>query len=170
MGIFGKLFGKKESTQDPPGVGLRLMALTTPVNKLGFTSDNDFPNVYGVLTDWNIGEVTATVMSMRDGTASLYTTSTFGVIGGQGHDNVRHAAVQHVQLAEQFNKHGKIVTDFPYPKSGQVNFYILTYDGVRLHIVNESAIDQGTDPEYSLFASAQDVLTNLRLITEKENA
>ena len=62
----------KESTkpEESPGVALRQMALTTPVDKLDFSPDADFPTVYGVLTEWDIDGVTATVMSMRDGTAS----------------------------------------------------------------------------------------------------
>jgi len=154
--------------QNSPGVGLRQMVLTTPASTLGFSSGDDFPNVYGVLTDWDIGGVTATIMSMRDGTASLYTTSTFGIIGGQEHESVRQAAVHYVKVAEQFAKSGKVVTDFAYPKSGQVFYYLLTYGGVRQVIANEATIKRGSDPTRPLFAAAQDVLTELRLITEKE--
>lgn len=157
-------------SKESPGVGLRQMALTTPPSKLGFTADNDFPTVYGVLTEWDIDGVSATVMSMRDGTASLYTTSTFGIIGGQGHESVRQAAARYVKIAEQFAKSGKPVTEFAYPKSGQVFYYFLTYDGVRLAVGNEAAIERGSDATRPLFAAAQDVLTELRLITEKENA
>lgn len=156
--------------QESPGVGLRRMVLSTPVSKLGFSSDSDFPTVYGVLTDWDLGDVTATVMSMRDGTASLYTTSTFGIIGGQGHKRVLKAAVRYVKLAERYVDSSKPVTDFPHPKSGQVYFYILTYNGVRLCIGDKPAIESGSDPTRPLFAAAQDVLTELRLITEKERA
>jgi hypothetical protein len=159
----------EESTQpeESPGVGLRQMVLTTPVEKLGFAEDDQFPTVYGVLTEWDIDGVTATVMSMRDGTASLYTTSTFGIIGGQGHERVRQAAARYVKTAEQFAKSGKPVADFAYPKSGQVFYYLLTYDGVQLVIGDEAAIERGPDPTRSLFAAAQDVLTELRLTTEK---
>jgi len=77
-----------------PGVALRRMALSTPADNLGFKTDADFPIVYGVLTDWDIGGSVATIMSMRDGTASLYTTSEFGVIGGHSHERVRQAALR----------------------------------------------------------------------------
>lgn len=120
--------------------------------------------------DWNIGGVTATVMAMRDGTASLYTTSTFGIIGGQGHENVRKVAVRYVKLAEQYVDSAKPVTKFPYPKNVQVYFYILTYNGVRFCVGEEAAIERDLDPTRPLFAAAQDVLTELRLITEEKNA
>ena len=156
--------------EESPGVGLRQMVLTTPASKLGFTSDGDFPTVYGVLTEWDIDGITATVMSMRDGTASLYTTSTFGIIGGHGHDSVRQVVVRYVKMAEQFAESSNPATEFAYPKSDQVFYYLLTYDGVRQIIGNKAAIERGSDPTRSLFAAAQDVLTELRLITEKEDA
>jgi hypothetical protein len=146
------------------------MVLTTPVSKLKFSSDSYFPTVYGVLTDWDIGAVVVTIMAMRDGTASLYTTSTFAVIGAHGHENIRKAAVRYVKLAEQYIDSSKAVTDFPYPKSNQVYFYILTYDGVRLCVGDELAIELGSDPTRHLFAAAQNVLTELRVITDKEEA
>jgi hypothetical protein len=158
---------KTTQPQKSPGVGLRQMVLTTPADKLGFTADEDFPTVYGVLCEWDIDGVTATVMSMRDGTTSLYTTSTFGIIGGHGRERVRQAALRYVKTAEQFVKSARPVTDFPYPKSGQVFYYLLTYNGVQLVIGDESTIERGSDPTLPLFAAAQNVLTELRLATEE---
>jgi hypothetical protein len=164
------LRAEASSSEESPGVSLRRMTLTSPPEELGFTADADFPTVYGVLTDWDIGGVTATVMSMRDGTASLYTTSTFGVIGSGAYESVRRAATRYVKVAERFAESGKPITEFDYPKSGQVFYYILTYDGVRLVVADERAIRSGSDPTRRLFAAAQDVLTELRLIDEKEDA
>ena len=159
---------KSRQAEESPGVGLRRMVLTTPVEELGFTADEEFPTVYGVLTEWDIGDVTVTIMSLRDGTASLYTTSTFGIIGGQGHENVRQAAMHYVKTAEKFDKSGRLVTEFAYPKSGQVFYYLLTYNGVRLVVGEEAAIARGSDHTLPLFGAAQHVMTELRLITEKE--
>jgi hypothetical protein len=159
---------KSRQAEELPGVALRRMVLTTPVEDLGFTADEEFPTVYGVLTEWDIDGVTVTIMSLRDGTASLYTTSTFGIIGGEGRESVRHAALGYVKTAEQFGKSGKPVTEFAYPKNGQVFYYLLTYNGVRLVVGEETAIGRGSDPTLPLFGAAQDVMTELRLITEKE--
>ncbi|MCD4780790.1 MAG: hypothetical protein K8S27_09630 [Candidatus Omnitrophica bacterium] len=154
---------------DSPGVGLRRLLLTTPPGELEFSSDENFSQVYGVLTDWDIGGVKATVMSLRDGTASLYTTSTFGIIGGQGYKRVRKTALRYVFLAGQFVESSRPVNNFAYPESGQVYFYLLTYDGVRLCVGDEAAIKRGTDPLRDLFAAAQNVLTELRGVTEQAN-
>jgi hypothetical protein len=154
-------------SEESPGVQLRQMVLTTPISELGFTSDDDFPTVYGVLTEWDIEGVTATVMSLRDGTASLYTTSTFGIIGGHGHESVLQAAARYVTVAGQFVASGKPVTEFAYPKSGQVFYYLLTYEGVRQVVGNEAAIEGDSDPTSPLFGAAQDVLSELRLVADK---
>ena len=159
---------KGNAPAESAGVELRRLALATPPSKMGFVSDSAFPTVYGVLTDWDVGGA-VTIMSMRDGTASLYTTSKFGIIGGHGHDRVREAAVRYVKLADQYAKSSRGVTDFAYPKSGQVFFYLLTYDGVRLCVGNEDGIKRGSDPTAPLFAAAQEVLTELRRVTEERN-
>lgn len=155
-----------KSPEEAPGVCLRQMVLTTPVQDLGFAADDDFPTVYGVLTEWDLDGIKVTVMSMRDGTASLYTTSNFGIVGGQAHERVRQSALRYVKTAEQFAKAGKPVTEFAYPKSGQVFYYLLTYDGVRLAIGDQAAIERGPGPTFPLFAAAQEVLSELRMITE----
>lgn len=146
------------------------MALTTSPERLGFKPEKDYPKVYGVLTDWNMGDVTVSILALKDGAASLYTTSTFGVIGGEGHDAVRQAAERCVKMAGPHYDDGKAVADFAYPKKNQVYFYLLTYDGVRLCIGDVEEIDRGTDRTASLFGAAQDVLTQLRLATEKKTS
>ena len=149
------------------GKGLRMLALSTPASRFGFTPNEEYPRVFGVLTDWNIGDHTASILATRGGTASLYTTSTFGIIGGEGHEAVRIAAEKCAIIADRFYEISRPVTEFPYPNQESVYFYLLTYDGVRLFEGNMEEIDRGTDQALPLFAAAQDVLTELRLVTEK---
>jgi hypothetical protein len=158
----------KEQT-DPrvTGKALRIMALNTSPKDLGFFPDQDYPKVYGILMDWRVGEETASILAMRDGTASLYTTSTFGVLGGRKHEKVRRAAEQCTKIANQFLDRSTPTVNFAYPKEGEVFFYLLTYEEVRVCIGYEKAINQGNDQTRPLFAAAQNVLTELRLVTEQ---
>lgn len=50
--------------------------------------------------DWPLGTNIISVYGSSSGDASIYTTSTFGVIGGIGHEAVRNAAHQFVKVAE----------------------------------------------------------------------
>jgi hypothetical protein len=63
----------------------------------------EFPHVDGVLMDWPISQPIATVFSASIGAASLYTTVSFGIIGGEGHETVRTAAISFVQLRTAFD-------------------------------------------------------------------
>jgi hypothetical protein len=158
---------KEQTDPKDTGKALRLMALESSPKDLGFSPDQDYPKVYGILMDWRVGEDTASILAMRDGTASLYTTSTFGVLGGQKHENVRRAAEQCTRIADQFLDKSTAAVNFSYPKEGEVFFYLLTYEEVRLCIGNEKAIHQSNDPTRPLFAAAQNLLTQLRLATEE---
>lgn len=109
---------------------LRMQTLTTPASELGVEKSFEFPSVYGVLLEFAIGEDTATIVSLSDGNASLYTTSTFGVVGGFAHDNVRTAAIAFVKAAGEICDDAKPTTDYPYPNSNRVHFYLLTHSGV----------------------------------------
>ncbi|HZL77778.1 MAG TPA: hypothetical protein VFC17_02925, partial [Candidatus Limnocylindrales bacterium] len=83
------------------GQGLRKMMLTSSPEKLGIKLFEAFPKIYGVLMDWPTGHGNvASVISLCDGNASLYTNGTFGVIGGIGNENVRKCAVEFVTMAE----------------------------------------------------------------------
>jgi hypothetical protein len=97
MGFLSFLFGTNSNAQSAAqqrnstnaGHDLRLMMLTTPPARTGGKPTEAFPRVYGILMDWPISGQTATVFSTSSGAASLYTTSTFGIIDGEGHESVR---------------------------------------------------------------------------------
>jgi hypothetical protein len=142
------------------------MALTAPHGEMGVKPSKEFPKVYGVLMDWPLGEQTATVFSLCDGTASLYTTSTFGIIGGAGHASVRAAAARFVNAAARHYDTGMPTKVYPYSRSGRALFYLLCFDGVRMIEVDESALRTGKDKYSDLWSEGQRVLAELRLTTE----
>jgi hypothetical protein len=82
---------------------LRTKILTTPLEKLKLSPSVEAPFVHTVLMDWPMDEETmVTVYASLTGDASLYTNSTFGVIGGIGHANIRSSAAQVVKAAQSF--------------------------------------------------------------------
>jgi len=154
------------SSPESAGVGLRQMVLTATADDLGFAPDADYPVVFGVLIDVPPADQVATILALRDGTASLYTTADFEILGGQAHESVRRAGEICVKTAGGHVRSGEVVAEYPYPSGGQVFYYLLTYDGVRRLVGDEPALGQGTDPTLELFSAAQDVLTELRSVTE----
>jgi hypothetical protein len=120
------------------------------------------------VVDWPIGDQTATVVSLSDGNASLYTTSTFGVIGGIGHETVRAAAKRFVQIANHYFGDAMPTVDYPYPAPGRVKFYLLTFEGVKVIDADFASICTMKDKYSSLFGEGQNVLTQLRQVTENK--
>jgi hypothetical protein len=175
MGILSFLFGKSAtraqgaSGKNPADAGrdLRKMMLATPAEKFGAKPSSEFPRIYGVLMDWPIGDEIATVFSTSTGAASLYTTSTFGIIGGEGHASVRTAAIEFVRAADRLYDDATPTTAYPYPAANRVKFYLLTYKGVRVLDTYLAAIEKHTSRYVEYFGLAQAVLTELRHVTEK---
>jgi hypothetical protein len=176
MGLFSFLFGspsKAQSSRNRRRIPQMLaalcaqMMLATPPAKTGEKPTKEFPRVYGVLMDWPIGDQTATIFSSSTGAASLYTTSTFGIIGGEGHETVRTAAINFVRAADRLFDSTKPTTEYPYPAADRVRFYLLTFDGVRVLDTDFASIESRTSKYAEFFGLGQAVLTELRLVTEK---
>lgn len=176
MGLLSFLFGSESKAQKPTGKedpknagrDLRRMVLTTPASEMAEKPSKDFPRVYGILMDFPIGDDTATILSSSTGAASLYTTSTFGIIGGEAHEKVREAAIKFVRAADQLYEESKPTKDFSYAKGEKVRFYLLTYGGVRLLETDMGSIENGKSRYGQYFDLGQQVLTELRLITEEK--
>jgi hypothetical protein len=152
------------------GTRLRQLFLSTTCADLSMAPSADFPRVFGVAMDWRVGpDHIATVISAKDGSASVYTNSTFGILGGIGHEQVRAAAQAFVRTAEQFVDGATPVSAFPYPDPRKVYFYILTYDGVRF-MGAEADKASGVAGSYaSLFYAGHAVLTELRnIVVQRE--
>jgi hypothetical protein len=147
---------------------LRLMMLTTPPSQLGIKPTGESPRVAGVLMDWPLGEHTATIVAMSDGNASLYTTSTFGVVGGVEHESVRVAAKRFAKAAERFHNEAAPTTDYSYPERERVRFYFVTFQGVRVIDTDMASMRARSGRYVDLFALGQAVVTELRIVTEKK--
>jgi len=149
--------------------GLREMMLTNSATKLGIQKSDDFPRVYGVLMDWPLGDGNIiSVVGLCDGNASLYTTSTFGIIGGFGHETVRQAAKKFVKLADSFYTDSVPATDHSYPTGNNVKFYLVTFEGLRVIDSDMDTITSRKTKLTELFNEGQNLLTELRLCMDKK--
>lgn len=147
--------------------GLREMMLTTSADKLGIQRSDDFPRTYGALMDWPLGDGNiVSVVGLCDGNASLYTTSTFGVIGGVGHESVRKAAANFVRVADKFYADSVPTTDHAFPNGSRVKFFLVTFDGLRVIEENFDLVANGKSKFSELFNEAQRLVTELRLVAD----
>ena len=108
------------------------------------------------------------MVSLSDGTASLYTTSTFGIIGGAGHASIITAAQRFVKVADRYYSDTIATTTQPYPGKDKIRFYLLAFDGLRTVETDAAPVDSGSGKFSPLFDAGQDVLTELRKVTENQ--
>jgi hypothetical protein len=149
---------------------LRLGALKKKAPEFGLPPSLDNGAVYCVVVDWPVDDQIVSVVSLSDGNASLYTTSTFGIIGGFAHERVRAAAIRLVEAGDALRRNATPTTDYSYPKPNKIRFYMVTYGGVRVIDADRASVEGGSDKTSELFARAQDVITELRLTRPRQGS
>ncbi len=152
--------GVKYDTGENAGRELRLKMLNLQASELSLTPDNEYPKVFGLLMDWPLDDQVVTVVALRTGDASIYTTFKFGMIGGQAHPTIAAAAKDAARLIQQFYNEAKPVTEFPYPGKGHMYFYLLGYDGVRM--IDQDAALPSARKYVELSNACQRVITEYR--------
>lgn len=154
---------EKLDYQDPIALmaELRMRLLTEPASHFGIRPSKAFPSAYGVLMDWSLGDMTATVAALSNGRAALYTTSSFGIPGGDV-AKVRPLALSFVLMASKLFGDALPARTFRLPESGTVRFFLLGFDGVRLLEADEASLETGYHPLVPLFNKAHDLFSALR--------
>lgn len=159
----------EKKNREDAGRDLRKLFLTTPPAQVGVQPTPDYPRVCGIAMDWPIGEHIATVVSLSDGSASIYTTGTFGVIGGIGHESVRAAAKRLVKEADSYYDDSVATEDLSCPALDRVKFFLVTFAGLRVIDADLSSVTSRRSKYSGLFASAQEVITQLRQAGERKS-
>jgi hypothetical protein len=124
--------------------------------------------VAAVLMDWPIEEATVTVLASSVGDASVYTTGSFGILGGIGHENARKAALSFIECAKKHLRVALPTTDFSYPDRQHVRFFFVTDSGVRILQFAATDVQKTGTEAYDLYAHGQAVLTEMRQITQEQ--
>ena len=109
-----------------------------------------------------------TLVSLVDGTTSLYWGSGGGIIGGGGHESVRNASKKFINLAEQNYSKLTPTRAFPFPDIGRVKFYILTYGGIFTADLDENELGLGKHEFSELFYAGHEVIGELRQLQERK--
>jgi hypothetical protein len=112
---------------------MRERFLTQPPAEWKMEPTPENPNVYGVLMEWEMeGEGAITVAAFCEGSASVYTTTGIAMIGGHTDQVVRREARALIEAAGELYDKASPVTEFPFPEENRLQFYLLTFQGVRV--------------------------------------
>jgi len=147
------------SPQDGPMKQLRDKLLTSSAKEVGLSGKDAKAKVWGVLMEIALPNGVATLVSVRDGTASLYTSTGGGILGGY---SAQKEAKRFVAEAEKHLASMKPTKSFPYPEVGRIKFYVLTPNGVYTAEAGENEVQDAGHSLFPLFTAANEVLTALR--------
>lgn len=139
-----------------------LLASSSPED-LGLSGEDAKAKVWGVMMEVSFPTGPVTLISLRDGTASLY-TNTGGIMGGY---SAKTEAKRFVAEAEKHLANMKREKSFPYPEVGRMKFYALTPGGVYTAETDEDEVVHGRNALAPLFVAGNDVLTALRIANQR---
>jgi len=148
-------------------IGLRDQAFRASAKNIGIkvTSASE---PWGVIMEIGFPEAAVTLVSLKDGTASLYFANGGGVIGGGEHKSVSENAKNFVTISNDFFSLMNKTVDYPLPEIGKVRFYILTESGIfASKSIDAKELGEGSDRLSGLFYLGHEVITALRKIDEK---
>ena len=157
--------GKREENDTPADVyvGLRSQLLTLDPASVGLQPSDDLPTLWGALMEMGFPEGAATIVSLVDGTTSMYTSTGGGVIGGGQHETVAVMSLRFLAEAERTTEGLTDPSGDPdLPPHGTVSFVLLGYSGMRTGLANEDELASMQHPLSRLYAAGQDVITALR--------
>ncbi|SHH85601.1 hypothetical protein SAMN04488109_5608 [Chryseolinea serpens] len=162
------LFVKKNppaaAPQNNPYKDLRGQIFSVTPEQIGLAHAGD-EKPYAIVMDMGMAEGTATLVSIIDGNASMYLSSGGGVIGGYAHENVRNAAIDFVNMGQDYIGKMVSVDSFPLPKADYVRFYILTNKAKYSIEEDIGKIENGKSDWGPLFFEGNNVITALRMTT-----
>jgi hypothetical protein len=139
---FSELFKKAEKAVEPTEVydGLRNQILSLRPSNAGIKPSSEIPNIWGVLMEIGYPQAVVTLVSLADGTTSLYFSNGGKRIDGGQHARVSQASKSFVTITENYYAQMTLTETFPLPTIGRVKFYVLTYSGIYTIDVDEYEI------------------------------
>jgi len=163
--ILGEQEGPSESSRKVARIytDLRGAIIKLDPGSVGIQPTPDAPNAWGVVMDWSVDRGVATIISLIDGTTSMYLSSGGGSIGAGGHEKAAVASIGAIRIAEGMIDAFLPVTDAPLPGPDRTALTVLTFGGLRRIEEANTAFAQGTSLYMPLANAMQEVVSAIRL-------
>jgi hypothetical protein len=155
---------------EPAQVYLQLRNRILSLNpaEMSLAPSIEAPRVWGVIMETGYEVGTATLISLVDGTTSLYYSTGGGMLGSGEYTPVAEASKALVAQAEILFNQMSPASELPLPEVGQVRFTLLTYSGILTGVASEKTLARGKHILTPLYTHAHETLTRLRLLADKK--
>ena len=147
---------------------LRGMAFTLDPAEIGISRENFAHPVWGMVMETGFADGFFTLMTLADGSTSLYFSNGGGMLGAGEYPAVRRAVGHYLTGAQYFFDRAEPVDEYPRPAPGKVVFYFLGFDGIFAYGAPESRLGIGDDELSNLFYAAHAVIEEIRKVSEAQ--
>jgi hypothetical protein len=165
--VFNRFRRKPQSEQSEIYAGLRMRALSVKPPDVGLATSTESGTVLGLLMEFWATRATVSLVTLMDGTTSLYFGNGGGLIGAGVRPAVAEATAHLIALSQQYKSQMQQTTSFPTPTPGRVRFFLMTSTGVLTAETREDSLVQGTDQFSPLFVQSQQVMQQVFKASEK---
>ena len=160
----------QEASPEEMYTALRNLALSMQAEDIGIEVASP-DEAYGVIMDMGFGADTVTLTSFASGDASIYFSTGGGFLGsGQASEDVANAARAFVAKAGRSRELLTPVESLLLPGADSATFYVISSSGIRGASADLDALHRGEGELVPLFAAAQNVITEIRLLRERQEA
>ena len=132
------------------------------------TDSNTF---FGVVSDISMGDAIVTVITLSDGTASMYYSSGGGMIGGDSHNHIQSSVQAVIQIVNEHKIDTALreTSQHPLPRDKEVIFHLLSKDGVSGISASIPELLEGKHALSPLFFAVNNVISEFSTMIEGEN-
>lgn len=167
-GVFGRRRQKRPDAADPRELydELRNQILDLDPSSAELRPTTELPRVWGALLETGYEREVATLVSLSDGTTSLYTTSGFAIIGGGANPQVVAATRRFLAAVEasldDLDPDLDPESEASLPDDAETIIRALTFDGRRSVRAPEEDFGYGRHPLSAVFHAGEAVIAELR--------
>ncbi|MGH7647811.1 MAG: hypothetical protein ACREND_06815 [Gemmatimonadaceae bacterium] len=159
---------RDEPQRDPARViaALREQAFTIVPSTVGVSPEPGHQRAWAVIMETGYDAAVVSLVTIADGTTSLYFSNGGGIFGAGRHDAVRAASARFIQVADSRVGDLPEVVEHPLPAVGRVCLYVRTFQG--LHGFEARGADLGNgrgSVQAELFRAGHDVISAVREAT-----
>ncbi|HET9252498.1 MAG TPA: hypothetical protein VFP58_10325 [Candidatus Eisenbacteria bacterium] len=141
---------------------LRDLALRVSASDLELEPTEERPHVWGAIMELGYPTGIATLMTLAEGTTSLYFSNGGGVIGAGEHEAVREAGEMFLDAVQAQLSGFQSVNETPTPRIGRVRLYVRTFDGTLGIEAHEDDLASDLHPLSPVFQAAHAVIAAIR--------
>lgn len=127
----------------------------------GFEPTARLPHLWGLMVEVGFGGGSATLISLADGTTSLYLSNGETTVGAGEAEAVAAASRRLVELADAEIGHVPPLWDQPLPDPGRVRWVFLAYQGPVGAEAAEAELSGGSHPLSAAYKASGEVLTEI---------